>query len=288
MNLISGWPSVRNASYAIIADLKLEHVSEWFFSGGCYCCISQFEFHNATLVRIFTKSRSRCAELLQKARGKGKQNIAIISHVRSTLFPVVGPLFLFLFLFKQCLLRPLFDRYVSLLRFSMFNNHTASNVGEASFQHNPPPDEKSFFSDYVPSDTTICKVSDATMRRKQVPHSQKQQQLLSRPQRRLSVEEEIEEYRLKQRKIDNLIRRVVLLPQELGRELYPFDIDIRFNDDEINFLKSEGILYWLLDGPIPARCFKPVIVKEGSNSELCEIIRICPAETEMEIEGLPQ
>jgi hypothetical protein len=77
MNLIWQLFGVCGGNGATVAGLKTstEYIlSGQLITGGLQLLNNIPRFHNVSLTRIFTESRSRCAELLQKARGKGKRN----------------------------------------------------------------------------------------------------------------------------------------------------------------------------------------------------------------------
>jgi hypothetical protein len=100
---------------------------------------------------------------------------------------------------------------------------------------------------------------------------------LSRGKNGPSQEEQLEEFHCRWYKQSIIIQKVIELEGDLGHPPDLFDLysSHRFTNAEIDWLNEEGILYWLLDGSIFS-IYKRQPVGDGSNSELCNIIRLCP------------
>ena len=90
-----------------------------------------------------------------------------------------------------------------------------------------------------------------------------------------TVEEELEEFRARGNSENATISKVV--EQFLGHPIDLCDLyaSRRFTNEEIDWLDENGILYWLLDGPISSTSDGQLLI-DGSNSSLCNIIRLCP------------
>jgi hypothetical protein len=100
-------------------------------------------------------------------------------------------------------------------------------------------------------------------------------------------EEQLEEFRCGWYKQLFTIQKVIELERHLGHppDLWYLYISGKFTNAEIDFLNENGISYWLLDGPISS-AYNDQPVGDGSNSELCNIIRLCPSESELQDEDL--
>lgn len=100
---------------------------------------------------------------------------------------------------------------------------------------------------------------------------------LSRGKNGPSQEEQLDEFHSRWYKQSIIIQKLIELERRLGHPPDLFDLysSHRFTNAEIDWLNEEGILHWLLDGPIFSASHDQS-VGDGSNSELCNIIRLCP------------